>query len=232
MKLKSYPNTKRGILSHRSSIFDPLGSLVPFLLEPKHVIQQLWKEKIEWDGKIPETLNNRWITWKQLWEQQDLVKIPRWYGFHYNNVNSVELHAFADASSLVYGAAAYFRLVSINNVTTMFAFAKSRLVPLKERLLTIPKLELKAAVIAARMKHTVFHEISFHPRAIFLWTDSKTVIRYIQNEKGHLPIFVMHRINEIKQVSEISDWHCIPREQNLADLCTRTQIDFKLIQQK
>ena len=43
---KSYPNTKRGILSHISSIFDPLGLLVPFLLEPKLIIQQLWKEKM------------------------------------------------------------------------------------------------------------------------------------------------------------------------------------------
>ena len=64
---KSYPNTKRGILSHISSICDPLGLLVPFLLGQKRIIQQLWKEKIEWDDKIPETLNNRWITWKQLW---------------------------------------------------------------------------------------------------------------------------------------------------------------------
>ena len=125
-----------------------------------------------------------------------------------------------------------FSRTNNNNVTTMLALAKSRLVPLKERLLATPKLELKAAVIAARMKQIVFHEISFHRRAIFLWTDSKTVIRYIQNEKGHLPVFVMHRINEIKQVSEISDWHCIPGEQNLADLCTRIQTDFKLIQQK
>ena len=39
---KSYPNTKRGILSHINSIFDPLSLLVPFLLEPKLIIQQLW----------------------------------------------------------------------------------------------------------------------------------------------------------------------------------------------
>ena len=74
---KSYPNTKRGILSHISSIFDPLGLLVPFLVEPKLIIQQLWKEKIKWDNKIPETLNNnnRWIKWKELWEQQHIIQI-------------------------------------------------------------------------------------------------------------------------------------------------------------
>ena len=42
----------------------------------------------------------------------------------------------------------------------------------------------------------------------------------------------MHGINEIKQLSEILDWYYIPSEQNPADLCTRTQTDFKLIQQK
>ena len=85
----------------------------------------------------------------------------------------------------------------------MFILAKSRLAPLKERLLTIPKLELQAALIAARMRETVLREISFQPRATFLWTDSITVIRYIQNEKGHFQLFVMHRINEIRQLSEI-----------------------------
>ena len=101
-----------------------------------------------------------------------------------------------DASSLAYIATAYFRSVSNNNVATMFILAKSRLTPLKERLLTIPKLELQAAVIAARIKQTVLHAISFHRRAIFLWTDSKTVTQYLQNEKGHFPIFIMHCINE------------------------------------
>ena len=70
------------------------------------------------------------------------------------------------AATRSYGATAYFRSVS-NNVTTMFILTKSRLAPLQERLLTIPKLELQAAVIAARIKETVLHEISFHPRAIF-----------------------------------------------------------------
>ena len=56
---KSYPNNKRAILSHSISIFDPLGLLIPFLLEPKLIIQQLWKEKIEWENKITKTLFKR-----------------------------------------------------------------------------------------------------------------------------------------------------------------------------
>ena len=58
----------------------------------------------------------------------------------------------------------------------MLILAKSTLAPLKEKLLTIPKVELQAAVMTARMKDTVLHEISFHSKAVFLWNDSKTVI--------------------------------------------------------
>ena len=73
--------------------------------------------------------------------QQEVIKRPRWYGFYDNNANAIELHVFADASSLAYGATAYFRSVSNNNVATVFILAKYKLAPLKERLLTIPKIE-------------------------------------------------------------------------------------------
>ena len=59
-----YPNTKRGILSFVLSVFDPLGVLILSLLEPKLIIQELWKLKISWDEQIPEELESRWILWK------------------------------------------------------------------------------------------------------------------------------------------------------------------------
>ena len=59
-----YPNTKRGILSFVSSVFDPLGVLILSLLEPKLIIKELWKLKISWDEQIPKELESRWILWK------------------------------------------------------------------------------------------------------------------------------------------------------------------------
>ena len=79
-----YPDTKRSILGHISSILDRLGLLVPFSLEPKLTIEQLWKDKIKWREKIYETLNERWVKWKQIWEQQGLIQIPLWNCFHDN----------------------------------------------------------------------------------------------------------------------------------------------------
>ena len=45
--IKSVIAVKRGILSLISSIFDPLGLIAPALIEPKWIIKQLWKRKID-----------------------------------------------------------------------------------------------------------------------------------------------------------------------------------------
>ena len=84
------------------------------------------------------------------------------------------------------------------------------------------------------MKETVLHEIGFHPRAIFLWTNSKLSFDIFKMKKvtsQYLLCITIIRLENVK-ILKISEWHYIPSEQNPADLCTRTQIDFKLIQQK
>ena len=50
---KEVPNAKQGILSFVSLIFDPLGILTPALIEPKCIMQDLWKQNIYWDHPIP-----------------------------------------------------------------------------------------------------------------------------------------------------------------------------------
>ena len=61
--LKSVLTTKRDILSLISSVFDPLGFITPALIEPKWIIQQLWKRKIDWDELLPSDLTKRWQKW-------------------------------------------------------------------------------------------------------------------------------------------------------------------------
>ena len=52
--------TKRTILSLSSSLFDPLGLLSPFIINPKIIIQELWILKIGWDESIPQELHSAW----------------------------------------------------------------------------------------------------------------------------------------------------------------------------
>lgn len=61
---KDYHNTRCYVLSLVSWVFDPLGVLKPSLLEPKLIIQELWKLKISWDEQIPKKLEARWVILK------------------------------------------------------------------------------------------------------------------------------------------------------------------------
>ena len=58
-----------------------------------------------------------------------------------------------DSSSHVLGCVVYFRNITGENlVNVSFVIGKSRLVPLNEKTLSIPKLESQAAVTALRIK--------------------------------------------------------------------------------
>ena len=71
---------------------------------------------------------------------------------------TTELHLFADASELAYGAACYIKLkYADGTVKVTFLLGKSRLAPIK--FVTIPKLELCAAVLAAKMCESVSSEL-------------------------------------------------------------------------
>ena len=65
VNLDKTPNTRRGVLSVTSSIFDPVGWIAPFTLRAKIILQQLCKENPEWDDKVPESILKYWEAWYQ-----------------------------------------------------------------------------------------------------------------------------------------------------------------------
>ena len=48
----SWKFTKRKVLSLMSSLFDPLGWLIPLNIKSKIFLQVLWKSKVGWDQPI------------------------------------------------------------------------------------------------------------------------------------------------------------------------------------
>ena len=103
--IKYYPDTKCGILSLMSSIFDPLDILTPCLLQPKRIVQQLWKQNIEWDEPIPNSLLKQWAFWKEDM-QLYMIRFEKQLG------DKIELNIFCDASSEAYGTVAYVNCFS------------------------------------------------------------------------------------------------------------------------
>ena len=122
---KDYPNTKRGILSFVSSVFDPLGVLKPSLLEPKRIIQEFWKLKISWDEKILKELESRWILRKNEMINIYHVNLDRWYGFENNADIRVELNIFCGASAQTYGTFAYFLFSNNDYKQNIYSFVLS-----------------------------------------------------------------------------------------------------------
>ena len=59
------PPTRRGILSLVSSVFDPLGSLAPFVLLAKEILQSLCRIKLAWgDDEMPTEYRSSWSKWR------------------------------------------------------------------------------------------------------------------------------------------------------------------------
>ena len=104
--LKSVLTTKQGVVSLISSIFDLLGFITPALTEPKWIIQQLWKRKIDWDELLPSDLTKRWQKWLGNVPDIQNITLDRWYG---STNTDTELNVFADASKIAYGVACYIR---------------------------------------------------------------------------------------------------------------------------
>ncbi|GFU96531.1 uncharacterized protein TNCV_91041 [Trichonephila clavipes] len=56
-------NTKRFILQAVGKISDPLGLISPFTVRMKCLLQDLWKEEIQWDDPLPTHIEKEWKKW-------------------------------------------------------------------------------------------------------------------------------------------------------------------------
>ena len=100
-------NTKRGILRITSSLFDPLGFLIPFLLIAKMLLQMLWRHDLGWDDEITGELLDIWSKWLESAKGISAFKVDRCYFRMRGSVLKIQLHLFCDASESAYGTVAY-----------------------------------------------------------------------------------------------------------------------------
>ena len=99
-----------------------------------------------------------------------------------------------------------------------FRLGKSRLAPIKS--VSIPKLELTAAVLAVRLSCLLKAELDL-PVVLIFWTDSTAVLHCTKNKTKPFPVFVANRLAIIKQNTELDCWRHVPSNLNPADLASR-----------
>ena len=97
--------------------------------------------------------------------------------------------------------------------------AKTRLAPLRQ--LSIPRLELCGALIAARLRETIVKEMTYSFARVFHATDSAIVRAQIQKENYGFGTFTATRVAEIQSKTNPDEWWWVPSECNPADLLTR-----------
>ncbi|KAL7852949.1 hypothetical protein SRHO_G00187340 [Serrasalmus rhombeus] len=197
--VKNMPVTRRGILSIVSSIYDPLGFLSPFILLANTIMQNLCRMKLTWDDEIPEDLANRWCAWLSDLSQFASFSVKRCIkpeGF--GPVVSAQLHHFSDASEKGDGVVSYIRIEnSHGQVHCSFLLGKSRVTPLKP--VTVPCLELTVATIAVKMDKLMKRKLRMDLKDSVLWTDSTTVLRYIDNDGARFKTFVANSVDNQRE---------------------------------
>lgn len=227
--------TLRNIYKVLASQYDPLGYITPFTTRAKVLLQQVWVNNKEWDTPIKtRELNQAWVQWESELPELIHIKFPRWYGSNHSGatfkVKRRELHIFCDASERAYGSVAYFKVEGNDGQTHVsFVMARSRVAPLKP--LTIPRLELSAALSGAQLAHLVQTELTLPLHQTILWTDSTIVLNWLQSESCRYKVFVANRIVEILELTSASQWRYVNSNQNPADDITRGKSIQELITQ-
>ncbi|KAI2647804.1 Gypsy retrotransposon integrase-like protein 1 [Labeo rohita] len=139
---------------------------------PHQKYQEMCQRGIEWDDPLPTELMPQWSSWLNELKSLHKLQITRCFApEHLGTVQRIELHHFSDASSHGYGQCSYIRVLSKDKVHCSFVIGKARVAPTK--IVTIPRLELTAAVISSAVSTMLKEELELKIDQEYFWTDSK-----------------------------------------------------------
>ncbi|GFU22142.1 uncharacterized protein TNCV_2060271 [Trichonephila clavipes] len=155
-------------------------------------------------------------------DTKDNLRIPRLVLDSTNDEvsNLIEIHIFCDASKLAYGAAAYVKVRKQNEVLVNLITSKTRVAPLKA--VTLPRLELLGALVAARLSSRVQEIVRKKKECkVFHWTDSKIVLFWIKGSSKRWKQFVANRVQEISELTDPDSWFHCSGQDNPSDFLSR-----------
>ncbi|UYV85114.1 hypothetical protein LAZ67_X004615 [Cordylochernes scorpioides] len=219
--------TKREMLSFIAKLYYPLGWLAPVLVTGKMMVQRLWMAELHWDDPMDESLIETWTKFRKELNFIGSLRIPRWLGLG-RNTQGVQLHGFGDASEDAYAAAVYIRIPTDDGVSVKLLASKTKLAPIRK--MSIPRLELCAALLLTRLMKYILEELNIKMESATCWSDSTIVLSWIRTMSRNLPTFIGNRVAEIQSCPQIREWRYVPTGDNPADIASRGILGSELKQ--
>lgn len=140
-------------------------------------MQKLWTLKCDWDDPVPEDALAWWTRFSAQLPLLRNISINRWTQCGSDTLE-LALHGFADASTKAYAAVVYVRVISLDrSVHVALLSAKSRVAPLT--LMTVPRLELSAVALLARLVKSVRDALGKSTVPCHCWMDSTIALAWL-----------------------------------------------------
>lgn len=100
----------------------------PVIIIAKIIMQKLSQLKIDWNEAVPLNIQTTWSQYEVELPQLNELQIARKV-IYYQDIESLELHSFCDASERAYGACVYVCSVhTVKNNQTRLLYGKSIIV--------------------------------------------------------------------------------------------------------
>jgi len=141
----------------------------------KLLFQGTWSRGIGWHETLPSDIATQWSSSCSDLHHASDVSAPRWIGTADLDLERYTLHVSCDASERAYGAAIY--RCSADTTSVQLVCSKARLEPLKR--VTLPRLELLAALIGARLLRYVCQTTGCDITKTTMWTNSAVTLGWI-----------------------------------------------------
>ncbi|ETN60411.1 hypothetical protein AND_007967 [Anopheles darlingi] len=213
----SRPPTKREALSFVMSLYDPLGLVSHVTIQGRILMREVHVATEEWDEPIPDRLCGKWESFVRQLEALKGLTVPRCIKLP--AAEGIRLHTFVDASEDAFAACVYASSTANAQRYVQLIAAKARVAPVAQ--LSIPRLELQAAVLGTRLALAVGNELRLAVESSTFWSDSRTVLAWIQSRHRKYKQFVAHRVNEILATTRTEQWRWVPSGENPADIATK-----------
>ena len=224
--------TRRVVARGVASIFDPLGTLAPWVIVGKTLLKEIWADqrheaerqdlspstKRLWDIPVKKEFADRFVSWAKQAMQTSLISLPRCLVLR-EAILSQELHVFCDASTLAMCTVAYMVTQHPKQRVSVFLCSKTKTAPMQG--ITLPRAELVATLMGSRLAQSVKEYLDQEDIHCHFWTDSTVALHWLRREPSKWKPFVANRVQEVQKLTKAENWRHVPTDENAADLGTR-----------